>query len=184
MAICNCYFAAEITANQNFVEWNNQLYTMISKEIVKLKADDHMIVVMGDLNAHIGRQLGGALQQNSLKVNRNGKKLIEFIRGNKLICENTREASGNWHTWSAIRGERGLIRTCIDYCLTYGMNHLPKEFNIVDEERTSIETDHKLIQFRVKVPTTRKRKKNKKKAPYSLGSMKNVDAYKSPFIVC
>ena len=179
LAICNCYMAAEVTCNQNFIEWNDLLYEMLSSEIVKLKADNHMIVLAGDMNAHIGKRLRGTMDQNNPKINKNGAKLLQFIKAHDLKCENTKEKSGKWCTWSANRGDLGIVKSCIDYCLTFGITNLPKEFNILDEEQTHIDSDHKLIQLKVKIPRMKKKKKKLKKKMYTLGKMKNVDAYKT-----
>ena len=178
IAICNCYFAAEVTSNKEYLEWNDLMYAMISKEIIELKSDNHMIVMSGDMNAHIGRVLGGTFDQNSPKINNNGKKLLNFINSNKLTCENTQEVNNNWSTWSTKRENTGIIRTCIDYCLTSGMNRLVKEFRIIEEEETNISTDHKLIQLKVKLPRIQKKKLKKKKPIYIIGRKPNMEAYK------
>ena len=177
IAILNIYAAAEITANQEYREWNEKLYDLITKEIIQLKAEGHIIIIQGDLNGHVGSNFKNVLKNNSQKVNHNGRLIMALMEGQKMRCHNDEEVNGEWATWTGKRNDRE-IRSCIDYCLSSGLSRYKTEFRIKKELETGLESDHDLIELKIQVNGIKRKTMKWKKPQYSLGSNPNYEAYK------
>ena len=177
-AVLNIYGASEVTTNNDFIEWNRLLLELVSKEIVKLKSEGYCIVVQGDLNGHVGRDFKNVMRQNHEKKNKNGQSILAFMIANQLVCENDTEENGRWITWSAERGNRGLVTSCIDYCLTSGLENTRTEFRIKHPMETGLDSDHNLLELKIKVRDIRKKKIKKKTQHYSLGRSPKYETYK------
>ena len=178
IACINWYLAAEVTNNTDFISWNEKMYEMVGAEIETLKSEQCNIIAVGDMNGHVGRNWGGALKNNHVKVNKNGQKIITFVEAHNLVCENVYEKKGRWTTWTGNRGARGKVTSCLDYCLTHGLLDITKEFNILDQNETGIDSDHYMIQLRLNITRTKKKNTKKKKILYSLGNKDNMDGYR------
>ena len=87
IAICSVYMACETVLNNDYKDWNDQIYAAIEKELITLKLDGYKCTIIGDLNAHVGLPPAG-IEGNRTGVNNNGRKLISFIQNNDLVMVN------------------------------------------------------------------------------------------------
>lgn len=86
--MCSVYMAAEVTANNDFVAWNNCLYSCIQGEAQNLELKGYKCMIIGDLNAHVGVPPEG-IEGNRPGVNSNGHKLLNFVSNNYLVMLNS-----------------------------------------------------------------------------------------------
>ena len=130
------------TGNTNqIIQENKKKYKEI-KEIMKQHKDKE-ILVMGDMNAHIGI-LGE-------KIDRNGENLIIFAEENNLEIGNITNTIGKI-TWRRIGGKE---RSAIDYILYNEKSSKKiKEIRIDENKEIDINTDHNMIEISYK--TTKK----------------------------
>ena len=112
------------------------------------------IVIMGDMNAHIGI-LGE-------KINNNGKRLLEFTENQNLEILNSTIARGKV-TWSS-----GNSKSAIDYVLSNAKARDTINSMWIDENaEVDIASDHNLIMIDFKSAITNK-KNNKGKTSWKL----------------
>ena len=87
LAICSVYMAAEVTANNDFVAWNDCLYSSIQGELKGFQQTGYKCMIIGDMNAHVGDMPEGIVG-NRPGVNSNGRKLLNFVQNNGLVMLN------------------------------------------------------------------------------------------------
>ena len=49
-AFLHCYMACQTTRNDNYIQWNEDLFYLITQETKALKAQGFMVIAMGDFN--------------------------------------------------------------------------------------------------------------------------------------
>ena len=54
VAICSVYMAAEVISNNDYRTWNDNIYECIHGEVQILKNDGYHILIIGDMNGHVG----------------------------------------------------------------------------------------------------------------------------------
>ncbi len=116
------------------------------------------VVVMGDLNAHIGNGTGG-IAGNSDRVDSRGKELQSWISNMQSILVNAHEnCRGTW-TWG-----RGDKLSVVDYIITSGdLEQDIEELLIDDDGNFDIGSDHNWMWLRLRCE--RMDKENVKKQP-------------------
>ena len=87
LAICSVYMAAEVTANNDFVAWNDCLYSTIQGELKGFQQTGYNCMIIGDMNAHVG-DLPEGIVGNRPGVNSNGRKLLNFVQNNGFVMLN------------------------------------------------------------------------------------------------
>ena len=108
-AVCTVYCACQYDDDRNS-NWNQLLYACIRKEQAELRKQGYRILVVGDLNGHIGCVDGVGILGNKPGVNPNGNLILEFERYSDMTILN-RRSSGLW-TW-----KRDGNTTVLDYAL-------------------------------------------------------------------
>ena len=140
LAFLNCYIACQSFTSDEFIEWNEALFQLMTQEALYLKKDGFMILAMGDFNTHVG-QLPG-LNGNTPHVNRNYPMFNSFISDINLVIINTLPLSNGLFTRF-----RGHQRSLLDYGLVDSDNvHNILSFNVDEDARFGCFTDHALIE--------------------------------------
>ena len=124
----------------------------LEKDFAEIKVENKHILIVGDLNAHMGNDEDGILGNNN-KIGVNGKEYRRFIKERQLIlCNSTSKCQG---LWTRVEGEKKSI---LDLTLaTVEAFERVKTIEIDEENIHSIEsknakTDHNItyIKFDMK----------------------------------
>ena len=59
IAGCTVYMAAEVSTNTGNKDWNDQMYGHLTAEVQSLTRDGYKIMILGDMNGHIGNAYDG-----------------------------------------------------------------------------------------------------------------------------
>jgi len=84
---CWSTLAAEVSANNDFLAWNDCLYSSIQGELKGFQQTGYKCLIIGDMNAHVGDMQEG-IAGNRPGVNLNGRKLLDFVNNNGLVMLN------------------------------------------------------------------------------------------------
>ena len=76
-------YIAQQKKNDEFGEWNNSIYQVLSEEMAKLKSEGYKIYLAGDFNGWVGAGKGG-VPGNDVRINQNGERLLSFIESNGM----------------------------------------------------------------------------------------------------
>lgn len=143
MAVCTVYMRPEGGKNETK---NEELKVRIVEEIKLYTELGYGIVIIGDLNGHIGKKEGG--QQGIHETNKNGKRVLEIMERGKLKMINwSRKCEGKW-TWMK-RGQKSVV----DYVMMDERTASRVKKMTIDEtgEKWSINSDHNFIEVQLKI---------------------------------
>ena len=124
------------------MQWNDDLFALITQEALDLKQQGFIIMAMGDFNSRVG-QLPG-LENNTPDKNRNTSKFIRFVEEIHLLIINTLPISrgGVFSRFDDDKGNHSLL----DYALIGSENSdLVSSFVIDENARISCGSDHALL---------------------------------------
>ena len=85
-ATCFIYAGCHTTDNSNYT-WNEGIYKVISKEQHNYKQMGYRVLIVGDLNGHIGNNKEG-IKNNKPQINNNGKLILNYTKTNNLMILN------------------------------------------------------------------------------------------------
>ena len=108
-AVCTVYCACQYDDDRNS-NWNQLLYARIREEQAELRRKGYRILVIGDMNGHIGCADNVGIAGNKPGINPNGNLLLEFEKHTDSVILN-RRSSGLW-TW-----KRDGNTTVLDYAM-------------------------------------------------------------------
>ena len=74
VALLSCYLACQRTDSDQFISWNQDLYSVMAEECLILKSQHYQLVALGDFNAKIGQVPG--LMDNNPERNRNAPMFL------------------------------------------------------------------------------------------------------------
>ena len=122
-AVCCVYLGYQNNDDCNG-EWNDSIFSVLATEVYDLRALGYRINIQGDFNCWIGCDLAeGGIPGNDVRVNKNGKRFLDFCAVNSLVHLNgavrtpgdwaTRISSGLWTRHAATYGSS----TVLDYSL-------------------------------------------------------------------
>lgn len=143
MYVAITYFPVEGTD----VDVTDELYNQLLSEVIQLEHfhtdSDPDIVIMGDMNARIGREI----PNGDPVLNSNGERLLNFRNDSNLSILNCSRMCIGKFTWF-----RGNLKSTIDYMLcSNNIVHHVKEF-IVDEDRDfGLASDHNVLLLKLKL---------------------------------
>ena len=123
--VCVAYgYAAESRVDDETIDdW----YFMMEKGISKYQ--DEKVVIIGDLNAHIGNDEMGITENNS-DINQNGRKLRSLVeRRNLYIINGTTKCEGTW-----TREDPSGSKSILDYVIANENSIDNLENMVIDEE--------------------------------------------------
>ena len=87
LAFLHVYIACQSNTSDSFLEWNEDLFALLTEETLVLKAQGFSILALGDFNTRVG-QLPG-LKTNLSDTNKNFPMFINFIKSTSLVIINT-----------------------------------------------------------------------------------------------
>ena len=78
-AICGVYVGCQLPKDDHG-KWNDGIYWVLRQECEALRSSGYRILVLGDMNGHIGDQPGRGVPGNNPDINRNGERFLSFLR--------------------------------------------------------------------------------------------------------
>ena len=118
-----------------------EIYGVLSEQVQESGKRDESIMIMGDFNCRVGKEIEG----NGQKVSRGGRKLIKFVEKEGLKIANSLEnCNGKW-----TREENG-VKSILDYVL------VDKELGEHIKEITIHDTDKDISPFHLKRESAKK----------------------------
>ena len=125
-AVCFVYIAQQKSRDE-FGEWNDAIYEVLSEEILKMKKEGFRIHLSGDLNGWVGCGAEG-VEGNDPRINSNGERLINFLKSNGMMFLN-----GTDRCTGVFSRHGHNSATLLDYvCVAREDQHLIKKV-VVDE---------------------------------------------------
>ena len=133
----------------------------LEKDFVELQVNHKHILMMGDLNAHVGND-GDGISGNNDKIGVNGKEYRRFIKERELVlCNNTSKCEG---LWTRIQGD---VKSILDLTLATGeaFNNIDS-ITIDEENKYSIEskkakTDHNVTYIKINMKAEKEEEKKR-----------------------
>ena len=86
-AFLHVYIACQTTRHDNYIQWNEDLFNLISQEAINLRRQGFIVLALGDFNSRVG-QIDG-LQANTPDTNTNTPMFLNFITQVNLVIINT-----------------------------------------------------------------------------------------------
>ena len=144
VAFLHCYIACQNSRSDAFIQWNEDLFHLMSMEMTKLREQGFITLCMGDFNSRVGRLPG--LEQNTPDINKNGPMFLNFVTHANLVILNTLPVAKGLFTRymnsSGLPGSKSLL----DYGLINSENvNTVTSFVIDSEARHSCGSDHALL---------------------------------------
>lgn len=141
MYIAVAYFPVEGTDT----DVTDELYSQLLSEVMRIadQEEDPCILIMGDMNARIGREIS----YGDPVLNSNGTRLLNFRDDSDLNILNCSKLCSGKITWS-----RGNLKSTIDYmlCSDDFMNRVSNL--VIDEERKyGLGSDHNVLLLTLNV---------------------------------
>ena len=145
-AILHVYIACQSSNTDGYLQWNEDLFFMLTQEALKLRHQGFMIISLGDYNSRVGRIPG--LEQNTPDTNRNAPMFLNFINQVNLIIINTLPiAKGLFTRFMNNSGQPGS-QSLLDYGLVDNEHaHTVTSFVIDENARYDCGSDHALLMI-------------------------------------
>ena len=144
LAVLHVYIACQSHKSDGFLQWNEDLFTLLSQEAVKLRQQGFIILALGDFNSRVGRIPG--LENNTPDINRNTPMFLNFISQVNFTIINTLPISKGLFTRFMDSSGRPGTQSLLDYGLIDSDHvHTVTSFVIDEEARYDCATDHALL---------------------------------------
>ena len=143
-AFLHVYIACQNSKSDDFLQWNEDLFHLLTLEATKLRHQGFIIFSLGDYNSRVGRVPG--LENNTPDLNRNTPMFLNFTKQVNLIIINTLPISkGLFTRFMDSTGKQGT-RSLIDYGLI-NENHMNTVTSFVIDEHARYDcgSDHALL---------------------------------------
>ena len=150
-AYCGVYMACQ-RPDDKYGEWNEGIYWVLRQESAALRTAGYRVVILGDMNCHVGCAPGQGVPGNTADINRNGERYLSFLEDSDMRHINgelktpgvldSRYCSGLWTR------QRGASRSIIDF-VSLSSEHIGTIVSMtVDEDGThGGGSDHNWIDF-------------------------------------
>ena len=114
-AFLHVYIACQSTSDDSYIQWNEDLFHLITQEAIKLRQQGFITLAMGDFNTRVGQIPG--LEGNTPDTNYNTPKFLTFLSQVNLVIINTLPLSkGLFTRFMDSSGQPGT-RSLLDYGL-------------------------------------------------------------------
>ena len=146
-AFLHVYVACESHKNDSFLQWNEDLFFLITQEAIKLKRQGFTVMAMGDFNSRVGRMPG--LEFNHPSSNRNAPMFLNFVAEVNLVIMNTLPITkGTFTRFMDSSGNKGT-QSLLDYGLIDAeQSHTVTSFVIDEDARFDCGSDHAFLSAR------------------------------------
>ena len=158
-AVCGVYMGCQFTDNRN-ESWNSKIYSVIMREQADLRRKGYRIILLGDMNGHVGNSPGIGIYGNKPDVNCNGHQLLQFTKDAEMQMVNnmclTRGKCGQHVCQQICSGKwtRQISNSSsiIDYVLISNEHRLGIQSMTIDDSTLGFDgdSDHNMIFVTIK----------------------------------
>ena len=146
-AFLHTYIACQNKDN-SFIQWNEDLFSLITLEAIKLRKQGFIVLAMGDFNSKIGAIPG--VENNTPDLNKNTPKFLNFVNEINLLIINTLPVTKGLFTRFMDSSGRPGTKSLLDYGLIDSDHGNTVTSFIIDETaRYDCGTDHALLECNV-----------------------------------
>ena len=140
LAFLNVYIACQSNRSDAYLQWNEDLFSLLTTETQVLKAQGFSILALGDFNTRVGQIPG--MEQNTPDTNNNFPMFQSFIRSTNLVILNALPITTGLFT----RFQKGT-KSILDYGLRdSGSVYTVSSFVIDANARFECSSDHALLE--------------------------------------
>ena len=140
-AFLHIYIACQTSRNSQYLQWNEDLFHLVTMETIKLRRAGYTVFSLGDYNTRVGQIPG--LEGNTPDTNNNTPMFTNFIRQANLVIVNTLPITKGLFTRFMSNSGKGAV---LDYGLIDNDNVNTVTSFIIDEHaRIACGTDHALL---------------------------------------
>ena len=144
-AFLHIYVACQNSRSDSFLQWNEDLFHLVTQEAKTLRRQGYIVLALGDFNTRVGAIPG--LEGNTPDINQNTPMFMSFVTEVNMIILNTLPISKGLFTRfmdnSGLPGTRSLL----DYGLVDGDHqNTVTSFTIDEDARFDCGSDHALLE--------------------------------------
>ena len=145
LAFLHVYIACQSFRSDSYLQWNEDLFYLITQEAIRLKQQGFIVLAMGDFNSRVGSIKG--LEKNTPDTNNNSPMFFNFLNETNLLIVNTLPiAKGLFTRFMDNSGQPGT-RSLLDYGLIDSDNTNTVTTFVIDKEaRHDAGSDHALLE--------------------------------------
>ena len=144
-AFLHVYIACQSTSNDSYVQWNEDLFSLLTQEAILLRRQGFTCMAMGDFNTRVGAIPG--LEGNTNDTNRNYPMFMNFITEVNMTIINTLPVSRGLFTRFMDGSGRPGTLSLLDYGLIDNDHVNTVTSFVIDEDaRYEAGSDHALLE--------------------------------------
>ena len=150
LAFLHIYIACQTTRNNDFEQWNEDLFNLVTQEAILLRRQGMCCLAMGDFNTRVGEIPG--LEGNTPDTNKNLPMFMNLVSQVNMTIINTLPISkGLFTRFMDNSGSKGSM-SLLDYGLVDNDNVSNVTSFVIDEDaRFSCGSDHALLEVEIDV---------------------------------
>ena len=115
LAFLHVYIACQSKKSEDYLQWNEDLFHLLTEETLLLKSQGFTILALGDFNTRVG-QLPG-LEGNTPDTNKNFPMFMAFVQAANLVIINTLPITKGLFTRIMNGSNLPGTKSLLDYCL-------------------------------------------------------------------
>ena len=144
-AFLHIYVACQTNKSDSFLQWNEDLFHLVTQEAKSLRRQGFLVLAMGDFNTRVGSIPG--LEDNTPDTNQNTPMFLNFVSEVNMVIINSLPVSKGLFTRymdsSGLPGTKSLL----DYGLIDGDHvNTVTSFTIDEDARFDCGSDHALLE--------------------------------------
>ena len=149
-AFLHIYIACQTTRSDSYLQWNEDLFQLVTGEAILLRRQGICCLAMGDFDTRVGQMDG--LEGNTSDTNSNFPMFTTFIQQVNMTILNTLPISQGLFTRFMDKAGTTGSKSLLDYGLIDN-DHLNTvtSFTIDEEARFSCGSDHALLECIINV---------------------------------
>ena len=145
LAFLHVYIACQSKKSEDYLQWNEDLFHLLTEETLLLKSQGFTILALGDFNTRVG-QLPG-LEGNTPDTNKNFPMFMAFVQAANLVIINTLPITKGLFTRFMNGSNLPGTKSLLDYCLRDSASvHTVSSFIIDADARYACGSDHALLE--------------------------------------
>ena len=142
VAYLHVYIACQSARNDSYIQWNQDLFSLITQESIRLRRQGFVVIAMGDFNARVGCIPG--MEWNTPDHNKNTPLFMNFISEVNLFILNTLPIARG--TFSRFMDSNNGSSSLLDYGLISSeFSNSVTSFVIDEDARHACGSDHAVL---------------------------------------
>ena len=148
LAFLNVYAACQSSKSNSYLQWNEDLFSLLTDETLVLKSQGFSILALGDFNTRVGQIPG--MENNTPDVNKNYPMFISFLQSTNLVIMNSLPIAKGLFTRFADTSNKPGTKSVLDYGLCDSDSiHKISSFVVDSEARFDCGSDHALLEVTI-----------------------------------